>query len=155
DDRARILDDEYGSLGVVLSPVFPELIGGGFNPDGTLSNTDNSVLISLNALTECPATYGGLAPLTITFLTAQSTVTFDVFMQVDGIGESFPVDLLDASGNSFSTMILTPADAVIPDSHGGRFEISSAVPFFGLKIGLTTTPTGPGGFFFDNLAFNG
>src|SRR5262249_19377988 len=115
---------------------------------------NNSVLISLNALTECPATYGGLAPLTITFSTGQAAATFDVFMTVNDVGVSFPVDLLDASGNSFSTITLTPADAVIPgDSTGGRFEVSSAVSFFGLRIGLTTTASGgTGGFFFDNLA---
>lgn len=157
DDRARILDDEYRTAGVAsLSPIFPMQLGGGFQPDGTPDPDDNSMLISLGALTECPATESGLAPLTIVFATGQTSVSFDIWMQVYELGESFPVDLLDSSGTPFSTMTLTPADAVIPvPPVGGRFVISSGTAYYGLRIGLTTTSSGAtGGFFLDNLSFD-
>jgi len=152
-DRARTLDDEYASLGLDLSPVFPTLISGGFNPDGTGHAGDNSVLSSEAPSTECPAAVSGLAPLTLRFDYAQTDVAFDVFMNLAAFGTSFPVSLLDASGAPFDTFTLTVADAIIPGNAGGRFQVSSATPFFGIQIGLTTTGGGPetGGFYFDNL----
>ncbi len=146
---SRAIDTEYSPVGVRFElGGLVTTVGGGYNPDGSL-NTGTQVVLQSIAYTGYP-----VSPVRIRFDRSQTYITFDLFAQIGTIGSAAPVTLRDAQGNIVRSFTLTYLDAILggfsPTFLGGRFLVTSAIPFSSIEIGRTVEG---GGWFFDNLAF--
>ena len=135
-DRARIIDEEYQSLGVHFSN---STVGPG------------EVLLNVSIVSECPSSAGNFQiPMTIAFDAPQTAVVFDIFTNIYCIGTEVPAVLFDEVGNPFSAMVLGTV-------YGwNRIELSGLGTSIGaIQLGLTncTSAGKTGSFSIDNLTF--
>ncbi|MBI4332384.1 MAG: hypothetical protein HY673_14010, partial [Chloroflexi bacterium] len=156
---ARIIDDEYSSVGVRFSGAAGVgAIGGGWNPDGSPNTSGSNLLLEDIIITdEATGATGGIAPTNIHFTHPQTEISFDLLAFINVSGTGAPITLKDALGNVISSRVLTNADVVpgiggtSPTQLAGRFRITSPTPFSEIDFALTNP--GNGGFGIDNLTF--